>query len=30
MSTPYPDLRHYTLRDYGNRVGPVPLSRSPG
>ncbi len=21
MSTPYPDLRHYTLRDYGNRVG---------
>ena len=18
---PYPDLRHYTLRDYGNRVG---------
>jgi peptidoglycan/xylan/chitin deacetylase (PgdA/CDA1 family) len=21
MATPYPDLRHYTLRDYGNRVG---------
>ena len=21
MSTAYPDLRHYTLRDYGNRVG---------
>ncbi len=21
ISTPYPDLRHYTLRDYGNRVG---------
>jgi peptidoglycan/xylan/chitin deacetylase (PgdA/CDA1 family) len=21
MVTPYPDLRHYTLRDYGNRVG---------
>lgn len=21
MSMPYPDLRHYTLRDYGNRVG---------
>lgn len=21
METPYPDLRHYTLRDYGNRVG---------
>jgi allantoinase len=21
MQTPYPDLRHYTLRDYGNRVG---------
>ncbi|HEV2547700.1 MAG TPA: polysaccharide deacetylase family protein [Stellaceae bacterium] len=21
MMTPYPDLRHYTLRDYGNRVG---------
>lgn len=23
MSTPYPDLRHYSLRDYGNRVGIV-------
>ena len=21
MATPYPDLRHYTVRDYGNRVG---------
>ncbi len=21
MVTPYPDLRHYSLRDYGNRVG---------
>jgi len=21
MATPYPDLRHYTTRDYGNRVG---------
>jgi allantoinase len=21
LVTPYPDLRHYTLRDYGNRVG---------
>lgn len=21
MAMPYPDLRHYTLRDYGNRVG---------
>ena len=21
MRMPYPDLRHYTLRDYGNRVG---------
>ena len=21
MQTSYPDLRHYTLRDYGNRVG---------
>jgi len=21
MVTPYPDLRHYTLRDYGNRMG---------
>ena len=23
MSTPYPDLRHFTLRDYGSRVGIV-------
>jgi allantoinase len=23
MTMPYPDLRHYTLRDYGNRVGVV-------
>ena len=21
MTTSYPDLRHYTLREYGNRVG---------
>lgn len=21
MATPYPDLRHYTARDYGNRIG---------
>ena len=21
LTMPYPDLRHYTLRDYGNRVG---------
>jgi peptidoglycan/xylan/chitin deacetylase (PgdA/CDA1 family) len=21
MQTPYPDLRHYSLRDYGNRIG---------
>ena len=21
MTKPYPDLRHYSLRDYGNRVG---------
>ncbi len=21
LQTAYPDLRHYTLRDYGNRVG---------
>lgn len=21
MATPYPDLRHFTVRDYGNRVG---------
>ena len=23
MTTPYPDLRHFTLREYGNRVGIV-------
>lgn len=28
MSTAYPDLRHYTLRDYGNRVGIFRLMRS--
>lgn len=28
MSTPYPDLRHYTLRDYGNRVGIVRCLRA--
>jgi len=27
MVTPYPDLRHYTLRDYGNRVGIYRLMR---
>jgi peptidoglycan/xylan/chitin deacetylase (PgdA/CDA1 family) len=27
MVTPYPDLRHYTLRDYGNRVGAYRLLR---
>ncbi len=27
MVTPYPDLRHYTLRDYGNRVGVYRLLR---
>jgi allantoinase len=27
MSTAYPDLRHYTLRDYGNRVGIFRLMR---
>ena len=27
VSTPYPDLRHYTLRDYGNRVGVFRLMR---
>ena len=21
LTMPYPDLRHYTLRDYGNRIG---------
>lgn len=27
MKTPYPDLRHYTVRDYGNRVGIYRLMR---
>lgn len=27
MKTPYPDLRHYTTRDYGNRVGAYRLLR---
>ncbi|MFN3313705.1 MAG: polysaccharide deacetylase family protein [Hyphomonas sp.] len=27
MVTPYPDLRHYTARDYGNRVGVFRLLR---
>ena len=30
MSTPYPDLRHYTLRDYGNRVGLIRCLEGPG
>jgi peptidoglycan/xylan/chitin deacetylase (PgdA/CDA1 family) len=28
MVTPYPDLRHFTLRDYGNRVGVYRLLRA--
>ena len=28
MVTPYPDLRHYTSRDYGNRVGVYRLLRA--
>lgn len=28
MVTSYPDLRHYTLRDYGNRVGVFRLMRA--
>lgn len=28
MVTPYPDLRHYTTRDYGNRVGVFRLLRA--
>ncbi|MEM9168855.1 MAG: polysaccharide deacetylase family protein [Pseudomonadota bacterium] len=28
MATPYPDLRHYTVRDYGNRVGAFRLLRA--
>ncbi len=27
MATPYPDLRHYTTRDYGNRVGVYRIAR---
>lgn len=27
MKTPYPDLRHFTVRDYGNRVGVFRLLR---
>lgn len=27
MKTPYPDLRHFTVRDYGNRVGIYRLLR---
>lgn len=27
MKTPYPDLRHFTTRDYGNRVGVYRLMR---
>ncbi|MEO0981054.1 MAG: polysaccharide deacetylase family protein [Pseudomonadota bacterium] len=28
MVTPYPDLRHYTTRDYGNRVGVYRILRA--
>lgn len=28
MVTPYPDLRHYTTRDYGNRVGAFRLLKA--
>ncbi|MEM1231905.1 MAG: polysaccharide deacetylase family protein [Pseudomonadota bacterium] len=28
MTTAYPDLRHYTLRDYGNRVGLIRVLRA--
>jgi peptidoglycan/xylan/chitin deacetylase (PgdA/CDA1 family) len=28
MVTPYPDLRHYTSRDYGNRVGAFRILRA--
>ena len=28
MTMPYPDLRHYTLRDYGNRVGVFRVSQA--
>lgn len=27
MKTPYPDLRHFTVRDYGNRIGIYRLMR---
>ena len=27
MKTPYPDLRHFTVRDYGNRIGIFRLMR---
>jgi peptidoglycan/xylan/chitin deacetylase (PgdA/CDA1 family) len=30
MVTPYPDLRHYTTRDYGNRVGVYRLLKALG
>lgn len=30
MKTPYPDLRHFTTRDYGNRVGVYRLLRALG
>ena len=30
MATPYPDLRHYTVRDYGNRVGVYRILESLG
>ena len=30
MATPYPDLRHYTVRDYGNRVGVFRILESLG
>ena len=30
MATPYPDLRHYTTRDYGNRVGAFRLLKAFG
>ena len=28
MVTPYPDLRHFTTRDYGNRVGVFRILRA--
>jgi allantoinase len=28
MATPYPDLRHYTTRDYGNRIGAFRILRA--